>query len=183
MPTVRKPAPGVSRRVVRTALAGTFLLATGAFVLSFASLSNLAVMAGIDRHLAWIWPLIVDGLIVVSTVAIVALAEHGRRALVYPWFLLIAGAFVSTVANSVHAILVADGAVPRAVSALIAAVPPLVLLAITHLSVDLVQRSAQPVKRAARAARKQTEQAAQPVTFLPADGADDEQDAQVEAAA
>lgn len=169
MPTVRKPTAGVSRRVVNTALAGTFLLAAGAFVLSFASLSNLAQMAGIDHHLAWIWPLIVDGLIVVSTVAIVALAEHGRRALVYPWFLLIAGALVSTVANSVHAILVANGAVPEVVSAMIAAVPPLVLLAVTHLSVDLVQRSAQPVKRAPRAARKDPEPSVQSVTFMPAD--------------
>lgn len=147
----RRTAPAVSRRVVIASIIGTVVLATGAFVLSFASLTDLAVMAGINDSLAWIWPIIVDGLIVVATMSIVALASHGRRALWYPWALLAGGALVSVAANASHAILAANGVVPAVVSALVASVPPVVLLAVTHLSVELVQRSAAPVPRARRA--------------------------------
>lgn len=143
----RKGAPAVSRRVVGASLAGTIVLAAGAFVLSFASLTDLAKLAGINPRLAWIWPLIVDGLIVVATMSIVALAGHGRRALVYPWSLLAGGALVSVAANALHAILAAAGVVPALVSALVASVPPVVLLAVTHLSVVLVQRSAEPIAK------------------------------------
>ncbi|GEL47174.1 hypothetical protein CHO01_22900 [Cellulomonas hominis] len=164
------PAP-LPRAVVNSALAGTLLLAGGAFALSFAALADLAEMAGVPGHLAWIWPLVVDGMVVVATMAIVALAGYGTRALIYPWTLLGGGAAVSIAANAVHAILAADGAVPAAVSALVAAVPPVALLAVTHLSVVLIQRSAEPVKKAGgkrrtadaepRAAR--AEQAPEPV--------------------
>lgn len=120
-------------------------------MLSFASLTDLVKLAGINPRLAWIWPLIVDGLIVVATMSIVALAGHGRRALVYPWSLLAGGALVSVAANALHAILAAAGVVPALVpalvSALVASVPPVVLLAVTHLSVVLVQRSAEPIAK------------------------------------
>lgn len=144
----RKQAP-ISRAVVNSALAGTLLLAAGAFALSFAALADLAAMAGVPSHLAWIWPLVVDGMVVVATMAIVALAGHGRRALVYPWTLLGGGAAVSVAANAVHAILAAHGAVSATVSALVAAVPPVALLAVTHLSVMLIQRAGEPVKKSA----------------------------------
>ena len=153
MASPRRTGPAISRRVVHAAITGTVFLAAGAFSLSFASLTDLAVLAGLSPTLAWIWPLIVDGLIVVSTMAIVALAGHNRRVMYYPWTLLIGGALVSIAANSVHAILAANGVVPAAVSALVAAVPPIVLVAITHLSVILVQQASAPPARAKREAR------------------------------
>lgn len=139
----RRSTPTVSRHVVTATLTGTVILAAGAFILSFASLADLAKLAGINGSLAWIWPLIVDGLIVVSTMAIVALAGHPRRVLAYPWILLFGGSAVSVAANSLHATLAAAGVVPAVVSALVAAVPPVVLLAVTHLSVVLVQKTAE----------------------------------------
>ncbi|WP_251151290.1 DUF2637 domain-containing protein [Cellulosimicrobium sp. Marseille-Q4280] len=145
--TTRKQQAPISRAVVNSALAGTLVLAAGAFALSFAALTDLAEMAGVPSTLAWIWPLVVDGMVVVATMAIVALAGHGTRALIYPWTLLGGGAAVSVWANAAHAILAADGAVPAAVSALVAAVPPVALLAVTHLSVVLIQRSAEPAKK------------------------------------
>ena len=151
MTAAKKPAPAtLSRPIVATGIAATVLIAVGAFTLSFAALTDLAVMAGINPGLGWIWPLIVDGLIVAATVAIVALAGQGARVLAYPWALLILGATVSTAANAVHAILSVQnghGAVPPVVSALVASMPPVVLLLITHLSVVLVQRTA-PAKAA-----------------------------------
>ena len=145
----------LSRPVVATGIAATVLIAAGAFVLSFAALTDLAVMAGISPALAWIWPVIVDGLIVAATVSIVALAGHDRRTMAYPWVLLLGGAVVSTAANAVHAILAADGAgVPAWVSAVVASMPPVVLLAVTHLSVVLVQKAGtKPAARKVRGAR------------------------------
>lgn len=145
-PALRKPvAAPLSRPIIAVGIGSTVLIAVGAFVLSFASLTDLAARSGINPNLAWIWPIIVDGLIVAATVAIVALAGHGRKTLAYPWALLGLGAVVSTAANAVHAIVSVhqvNGGVPPVVSAIMAAMPPVVLLAITHLTVLLVQKAA-----------------------------------------
>lgn len=168
----RKAAVPLSRPIVATGIATTVLIAAGAFILSFASLTDLAARSGINPALAWIWPIIIDGLIVAATVAIVALAGHDRRTLAYPWSLLFLGAVVSTAANSVHAIISVDqthGGVPPVVSAIVAAMPPLVLLAITHLTVILVQKAAPapaPKKKAQKAAPARREPA--PVAQKPA---------------
>lgn len=133
-PDARKP-PGVWAVVV--ARAGTALIDVCAFWLSATTLTDLARRAGIDPMQAWMWPVIVDGMIVVATVAIVALAQHGPRATMYPWALLIAGALVSVTANCLHALVATDSDLPPVLSASVAAVPPLVLLAATHLTVQL----------------------------------------------
>ena len=129
---------GAGRRwAVMTAVAGTVFIAVGAFWLSFTSLADLARRSGIGAGQAWAWPLIVDGIIVVATVAVVALA--GTRAAWYPWALLIGGASVSVTANAIHAVIAADADVPSILAGAVAAVPPVVLLAITHLTVILTR--------------------------------------------
>ncbi|MGF3055405.1 DUF2637 domain-containing protein [Microbacterium sp. YY-01] len=125
------------RWAVITAVAGTVFIAAGAFWLSFTSLADLARRSGIGAGQAWAWPLIVDGIIVVATVAVVALA--GKPAAWYPWALLIGGALVSVTANAIHAIIAADSDVPGSLAGAVAAVPPVVLLAITHLTVILAR--------------------------------------------
>ena len=120
-----------------TAIAGTVFIAAGAFWLSFTALADLARRSGIDAGQAWAWPLIVDGIIVVATVAAVALA--GQLSAWYPWTLLAAGALVSVTANAIHAAISADADVPAVLAASVAAVPPLVLLASTHLTVVLIR--------------------------------------------
>ena len=122
---------------VVTAASGTVLIGAGAFWLSFTALADLAVRSGIGAGQAWIWPLLVDGLIVVATVAVVAL--DGHRAAWYPWALLIGGALVSVIANAAHALVAAEASVPGLLAATVAAVPPLVLLASTHLTVVLIR--------------------------------------------
>lgn len=122
---------------VVTAASGTVLIGAGAFWLSFTALADLAVRSGIGGGQAWIWPLLVDGLIVVATVSVVAL--DGRRAAGYPWALLIAGALMSVTANAAHALVTAEASVPGLLAATVAAVPPLVLLASTHLTVVLIR--------------------------------------------
>lgn len=145
------------KAVIRTAIAATVLIGTGAFILSFAALTDLAVYAGIPTTLAWIWPVIVDGMIVAATFAIVALNDDEPHALRYPWALLIFGSVVSTAANSLHAIVnVSTEALP-VIAAVVAAMPPIVLLSITHLTVHLFQRQSaaavrKPVAKRARRA-------------------------------
>lgn len=146
------PAPVVRRRggrlAVMTAVAGTVLIALGAFWLSFTALADLARRSGIEAGQAWAWPLIVDGIIVVATVSVVALA--GQRGAWYPWMLLAAGAIVSVTANALHAVVAADADVPGVLAASVAAVPPLVLLAITHLTVILTRPLPEPERSEVR---------------------------------
>lgn len=141
------------RLAVTTAVAGTILIALGAFWLSFTALADLARRSGISEGQAWAWPLIVDGIIVVATVSVVALA--GQRSAWYPWMLLMAGALVSVTANAIHAVIAADADVPRLLAASVAAVPPLVLLAITHLTVILTR----PISPNETSATAETEEA------------------------
>lgn len=120
-----------------TAVIGTVSIAVGAFWLSFTSLSDLARRSGLNPNQAWIWPLIVDGIIVVATVAVVALA--GSRMAWYPWMLLAAGAAISVAANALHAVVADTTEVPLVLAAAVSSVPPLVLLAITHLTSVLMR--------------------------------------------
>lgn len=128
---------GGARVALRTAVTGTVVIGAGAFWLSFTALTDLAQRSGIDAGQAWAWPLIVDGIIVVTTVAVVAMSRRGQSAW-YPWMLLLGGAAVSVIANALHAGLT-DIDVPVALAAPVAAVPPLVLVAVTHLTVVLAR--------------------------------------------
>jgi hypothetical protein len=138
------PGGGVTRGVVTLAVAGTVLLALGAFWLSFTTLRDLAVLSGIPAGQAWVWPLIVDGVILEATISVVALRNSARPARRFAWVLLAAGAGVSVAANITHAIVTAHTQVPALIASLVASVPPLVLLAMTHLTVELTRNSAQP---------------------------------------
>jgi hypothetical protein len=124
-------------------VAGTVFIAGFAFWLSFTALTHLAVRAGIAEGQAWAWPLIVDGVIVVATVAVVALA--GRRGTGYAWGLLVCGAVVSVTANAIQAMLSNAADMPGWLAASVAAVPPVVLLAITHMTVILTRHDTQAV--------------------------------------
>lgn len=140
------PAPRPPGRwPAAVAIAGNVAIAAGAFYLSFASLTHLATLAGLSPERAWVWPLLVDGMIVVATVAVTTL--RGRRS-AYAWTLLAGGAAVSILANIVHAALTAPAGVPVSVAMLVAATPPLVLVASTHLTVQLLRASARPATAA-----------------------------------
>ena len=143
MNTTEAVSPRGRRLAVVTAITGTVFIAAGAFWLSFTALADLARRSGIDAGQAWAWPLIVDGIIVVATVAVVALANQSRPTW-YPWTLLAAGAVVSVTANAIHAIIAADTDVPAVLAASVAAIPPLVLLSITHLTVILTRPTTTP---------------------------------------
>ncbi|OZF28234.1 hypothetical protein CH296_18960 [Rhodococcus sp. 14-2496-1d] len=124
----------MSRFPSAASIAGTILIALGAFWLSFTALRDLADRSGVPTSQSWVWPLIVDGLVLVATVAVVALHEHRW----YAWSLLATGAVISLAGNTLHATYTGD--LPIAVRVLVAAVPPLSLLAVTHLTYLLSRR-------------------------------------------
>ena len=133
---------GVSRGVIVLAVTGTILLALGAFWLSFTTLQDLAALSGIPVGQAWMWPLIVDGVILEATISVVALRNSAPGARRFAWLLLASGAGVSVAANITHAVVASDTRVPAIIAALVASVPPLVLLAMTHLTVELTRNEA-----------------------------------------
>jgi hypothetical protein len=112
---------------LRVATAGTVAVGGLAFALSFTALSDLAVTHGVTPGQSWMLPLVIDGGVVVATVSTVALSRHGW----YAWALLILSSLVSVLGNVAHA-------QPHSLIAMvIAAIPPLWLLAATHLTVML----------------------------------------------
>jgi hypothetical protein len=67
-----------SRPLLYAVAAIVAALAAIAFVLSFSALRDLAVAAHVSVELAWLWPLSVDGNIVVNTAAGLLLRPRGR---------------------------------------------------------------------------------------------------------
>ncbi|AIT13509.1 excisionase [Mycobacterium phage SweetiePie] len=116
----------VARKV---ATAGTVAVGGLAFALSFNSLSELSAANGVGQ--AWMVPLVVDGGIIVATMATVALSRHGW----YAWTLLLLSSLVSVAGNVAHA-------QPHGpIAMVIAAIPPLWLLGSTHLTVLLYREA------------------------------------------
>lgn len=99
-----------------------------AFRLSYSTLKDLAVLAHIPARDAWLFPLIVDGTILLATFGVLVCPGRERR-----FFLavLVIGSAVSVAGNSLHA--VANGQpLPAWASAIVAAIAPISLLADTH---------------------------------------------------
>jgi len=99
-----------------------------AFRLSYSTLKDLAVLAHIPAQDAWLFPLIVDGTILLATFGVLVCPGRERR-----FFLavLVIGSAVSVAGNSLHA--VANGQpLPAWASAIVAAIAPVSLLADTH---------------------------------------------------
>ncbi|ASJ79733.1 excisionase [Mycobacterium phage Heffalump] len=113
------------------AVAGTTAVGSLSFAMSFTALSDLAQGHGVPPGQSWMLPLVVDGGIIVATMATVALSRHGW----YAWTLLLLSSLVSVAGNVAHA-------QPHGPIAMgIAAIPPLWLLASTHLTVLLYREA------------------------------------------
>ncbi|GAA4931086.1 hypothetical protein GCM10023224_08700 [Streptomonospora halophila] len=82
-----------------TTIAAVFLLAGIAAVVSYSHMYELAQHHGEPAWRAALFPLSVDGMIVASSMALLADARHGRRGGLLPWTLLILGSVASLAAN------------------------------------------------------------------------------------
>lgn len=119
-------------RVTRFDAALTYGLAAVALWISYTALADLALRAGLGAHQAAAWPLVVDGLILAATRAVVTFGRHDARR--YAWKLLGCAAAASIAANAAHALL-PPGPVHPLIAAVVAVVPPVGALAMTHLAV------------------------------------------------
>jgi hypothetical protein len=132
------PAVGL-RRIRRVSTAGVTALAGAEFAMSYGALHALARDSGVPPTLAWLWPLVVDGFIVVASLSVLHAVLEARSA-AYPWALLLLFAAVSVAGNVAH------GA-PTPVGRLVAAVPPVALV----LAFDLLMRQVRRVLDPAQA--------------------------------
>jgi uncharacterized protein DUF2637 len=121
--------------VVRLGALGTGLVALGSAVLSWDALSWGAGQLGVDPRLTWLYPVVIDGTILVGTVAALALRRARYRIRGYVWTLLIGAIGASVVGNGAHA---AAGSLIHVVGA---AVPAVALAASLHLLVILVRHA------------------------------------------
>ena len=112
---------------VTAATAGTVVVGGLAFSLSFTALSELAGDNGVAQ--GWMLPLVIDGGMVVATAATLALRSNRW----FAWVMLVLSSMVSVAGNVAHA------SENGLIAMVIAAIPPLWLLAATHLTV-LLQR-------------------------------------------
>ncbi|MET3956884.1 hypothetical protein ABIE52_003750 [Rhodococcus sp. OAS809] len=119
-------------KVTRFDAALTYALAALGLWISYTALADLASRAGLGPHQAAAWPLVVDGLILAATRAVVTFGRHDARR--YAWTLLGCAAAASIVGNAAHALLPA-GPVHPGIAAVVAVVPPVAALAMTHLAV------------------------------------------------
>lgn len=124
--------------------AGVVGLALGGFTLSFASLRDLAVASGLLPQLAFLWPLIVDGFIVVATAAAFRLKPKGPRVTWYPWAALLGFAAVSVAGNALHAAENPDRTVSVWVATVVSAVPAVALLVASHLLLVMAEHQHSP---------------------------------------
>lgn len=133
--------PARGRWIRPTTALGVFGLAVAAFVLSYDALHALALASGIRPGLAWIWPLVVDGFIVVASLSV--LAANRARSAAYPWALVGTFSALSIGFNIAHA--------PDALTAqAVAAIPPLALM----LAFELLMRQIPTVARSDRTATR-----------------------------
>jgi hypothetical protein len=113
------------RWTYRTSAAGVLVLAAAAFILSYDALHQLALDSRVRPGLAWLWPVVIDGTIVVALLTVLA-ANRAAAPTGYPWAL--AGLFsaASVAFNIAHA-------PDRPVARLVFAMAPVALVLTTHL--------------------------------------------------
>jgi hypothetical protein len=106
------------------------VLAAAAFTLSYDALHQLALDSRVRPALAWLWPVVIDGTIVVALLTVLAANRASARA-GYPWAL--AGLFsaASVAFNIAHA-------PDRPVAQLVFAMAPVALVLTTHLLMQQV---------------------------------------------
>lgn len=143
---------------------GVGALAIGGFTLSFTALRDLAEREfAIAPQLSFIYPLVIDGFIVIATAAAFTMKKRGPRVTWYPWAALLMFGALSVLGNAAHAIDNPTATFPAWVSALGASVPAVALLIASHLLVMMIDGKSQSRSRQQRT-KTPVAQAAEPAT-------------------
>jgi Protein of unknown function (DUF2637) len=114
----------------RVSAAGVLVLAGAAFTLSYDALHQLALDSRVRPGLAWLWPVVIDGTIVVALLTVLA-AKRARKGAGYPWTLAGLFSLASVAFNIAHA-------PDRPVARLVFAMAPVALVLTTHLLMQQV---------------------------------------------
>jgi Protein of unknown function (DUF2637) len=113
------------RWTYRISAGGVIVLAAAAFTLSYDALHQLALNSRVRPALAWLWPVVIDGTIVVALLTVLAAKRAATRA-GYPWVLAGLFSLASVAFNVAHA-------PDRPVAQLVFAMAPVALVLTTHL--------------------------------------------------
>lgn len=121
------PPPEVTRARLGLVWIAGLVVAIGAGVATAHGLYEVALAARVPRMLAWLYPLITDGLALVAYATTTRLAEHGRR---YAWTVVVvaaalsgltqAGYLAGSVASAPPVLRFAIGAWPAVAAAIVA---------------------------------------------------------------
>jgi hypothetical protein len=118
------------RWTYRVSAAGVLVLAAAAFTLSYDALHQLALDSRVRPGLAWLWPVVIDGTIVVALLTVLA-AKRAAAGAAYPWTLAGLFSLASVAFNIAHA-------PDRPVARLVFAMAPVALVLTTHLLMQQV---------------------------------------------
>jgi hypothetical protein len=118
------------RWTYRISATGVLTLAAAAFTLSYDALHQLALDSRVRPALAWLWPVMIDGTIVVALLTVLAAKRASARA-GYPWALAGLFSLASVAFNFAHA-------PDRPVAQLVFAMAPVALVLTTHLLMQQV---------------------------------------------
>lgn len=88
----------MDKYIFRTSAIVVIILALAAAILSYSALKQLAVNSGIDPVLSYLFPLVLDGLILSGTLLILYFAVRGKRS-VFGIFLTLLGVIASIAGN------------------------------------------------------------------------------------
>lgn len=137
--TPPRQSKSLSAAVFATAVLTT-VIAVAAFTLSFYALSDLAHRTGLfPEPLQYLAPIIVDLFMLQASLGlVVAATRRDRKLRVYMLYMLAASSCASIVGNGYHALISSSGDLDPKVSAIIAIIWPLAILASTHGLVKLL---------------------------------------------
>lgn len=123
-------------------MALTVAIALMAFILSFDALRTLAMACGVQPGLSWMFPLIIDAPVLAFTWATWVFKTRGLGQ-AYPWAMLLVFSTVSLVGNALHARPVETNGLllPDWGASLLMTMPPVALLATSHMIVRAASRS------------------------------------------
>ena len=106
-------------------VSGVVLLGLAAFLLSYAGVHETALVGGVPRRLARLYPLIIDAIVVLACVAALAFRGAERWMQAYAWLLVVVVFAASGAISAIHA---AHVSLPQRPTAVAAAILPWVLL-------------------------------------------------------
>lgn len=126
-----------------------FIVALGAFYISFSGLTTIGEVLGLGAF-PWAVPVALDGAILAATfLAIVRKAQKRRSAL--EWFIVYSASLMSAVVNFFLHDQLID---PRVLAAVVAASAPLLLLLLSHSIIRTLIKSEPVPARAPRASKR-----------------------------